>query len=102
MVEMSNAGKAECIVALLTRELEIAASQHICAVADLAKAETGKALWDKHEEEQGNIGWSQAPYNVESARARVTTTLAEKMTRKEVLDYAIEVFISKIPDKKES
>lgn len=100
MAEMSSAGKAAVIIAIIKQKVEVATNDYISASADLARAETGKKLWEENEQQQGHMGFSQAPYNVDRARARVTTTLAEKAARQKVLDYAIEVFISKIPDEK--
>ena len=102
MAKISNADKAAIIVGIITRKVERAMSDYIKAKADLAKAETGKELWEKHEEERGYMAsaFNQAPYNVDLAWKRVTSTSEERMACQEVLDYAIEVFLSKIPDEK--
>jgi hypothetical protein len=94
--------RQQVIVGLIKRKVKRATSDYINAKADLAKTETGKQLWEKHEEERGDIAsaFNQAPYDVNRARAQVTTSWAELMVCQEVLDYAIEVFLSKIPDEK--
>jgi hypothetical protein len=94
---MENKDKAAIIIAVVKQKVELATNDYINAKADLAKAELGDQLWKEEEEKQGGLGWSQSPYRVDPARKRVAKTLEEKVARDEVLAYAIEVFLNKIP-----
>jgi hypothetical protein len=95
---MEDSDKAKSIVRLLTREYELVVSQYINYSASLAKAIKGDELWKEQEERDGSMGFSKSPYNVELARNVVKTSLAQKMEVRSILDYAIDVFLSKIPD----
>jgi hypothetical protein len=86
--------KAKAIVSVMRRMVRDASTYHIHAVADLAKAEKGKELWEKDNSE--DMGFSRCPYNVDIAQKRVDSTLKEKLAREEVLEYAIDVFLDKI------
>ena len=91
---MDNSEKAKLIVKLVKMKLEQGVENYIKARADLAKAQMGHGLWEK--ENKDNLGFGRNPFQMELAQKRVDHTRKEKDARQELLDYAVEVFLSKI------
>lgn len=94
---MENNVKAKLIVETFKRFTDDAIRQYINAEADLARAKAGSDLWEK--DPVNDFGWN--PYDVIQAQKVVEKTREEKYAREEVLAYAIDVFLEKIPGKKE-
>lgn len=93
--------KAQIIIEMCRREVDLAYSKYINATADLARAEMGKKMWDEREKEEDNIGFSQNPYNVDTSRKQSCDTLADLNLKKAVLRYAVDEFVAQIKDEDE-
>ena len=91
---MEKSDKAKIIVEELRRKLERGICDYISARAEQAKAQVGSEFWE--EKNSDMMGFGRNPYNTELAAKNVERTLKEKRARQEVLDYAIDVFLSKI------
>lgn len=91
---MNNSTKAKIIVDVIKNYAASATFGYIDAEADLARAQMGHDLWKEENYDSLELN----PYNTETAQKMVTLKREEKAARDEVLAYAIEVFLNKIPD----
>lgn len=95
---MDNKIKAKIIVDIIRERVASVTTQYIRAVAEQAGVQEGHNLWEK--DPNNDLGWN--PYNVDAAEKLVANRLEEKLAREEVLTYAIDVFLEKIPNQEEN
>jgi len=91
---MKNKQKAKIIVDVIRMYAVSATREYINAEADLAKTQMGHDIWEKEYTDD----LSMNPYKIEPVKKIVVRKQEERLARKEVLKYAIDVFLEKIPE----
>ena len=96
--KITNADKAKAIVYHINKLYMQAISRRINAYGDYASAKARDEAWER--EHKGELDWRGSGWNPTQKYDELRIKEKEEQEWKDVYDYAVDVFLSKIPEEK--